>query len=102
MATSTPKTSTDNQQSNATVADVAAVAAAEAAATAAAAAAAAAAAPTLVEPKPLRRVFVSGVLADQVNPLTKDRIPHGQPKLVDCDRWVEIQLDAGVLAEVKV
>lgn len=45
------------------------------------------------------KVLVSGVLADQVNPLTNQRITHGTPVIAKYDRWIEIQLEAGVLAE---
>lgn len=78
------------------------VAAAALAADAAAALAASAPAIAPVAKQRTGQILVSGVLADQVNPLTSDRIPHGTPKLVMYDRWIEIQLEAGVLAETKM
>jgi len=55
-----------------------------------------------VEPKPLKKVLVTASLADQVNPLTNARISHGSPALVAYDRWIEIQVEAGVLALVEM
>ena len=86
MATAAPKT------------DAAAIAAAEKVA----ADAAAAAAPKVDEPKHKfgDKLLLSGVIASQVNPLTNQVIPHGDsPVIAIYDRWIEIQLEAGVLAE---
>lgn len=44
------------------------------------------------------RVLASGVLADQVNPLTNQRLPHGQAVIALFDRWIEIQVEAGVVS----
>ena len=47
-------------------------------------------------------LLVSAVIADQVNPLTNQRIAQGNPTKVPYDRWIEIQLEAKVLAEVSM
>ena len=44
-----------------------------------------------------QKMLLSGVLANQHNPLTNQCITHGAPVIVEYDRWVEIQLAAGVL-----
>jgi hypothetical protein len=55
-----------------------------------------------VEPKPLKKVLVTAKIADQVNPLTNERIAHAGHTLVDFDRWIEIQIEAGVLSLVEM
>jgi hypothetical protein len=103
MTAPAPATAQAPKPPEATVTDVVALAAATEKATKEAndAAAVAAAAP---KPAPKRaegsKILVSGVLADQVNPLTNQRIPHGTETIAPYDRWIEIQLEAGVLVEV--
>jgi hypothetical protein len=48
------------------------------------------------------KLFVSSVLAPQVNALTGQRIPVGAPVVANYDTWIEIQLAAGVLQETKL
>lgn len=47
-------------------------------------------------------VLVAGAIAAQVNALTAQSIPHGTPVVVKYDRWIEIQLGAGVLVRHKL
>lgn len=42
-------------------------------------------------------VLISGVIAAQVNPLTNQRIPKAAPVIAAYDKWIGIQLAAGVL-----
>lgn len=48
------------------------------------------------------KVLVSGKIASQVNPLTNQFIPHGLPVVAVYDRWIEIQIEADVLAQTSM
>lgn len=48
------------------------------------------------------KLLVTACVRDQVNDLTGQRIAHGGQTVVVYDRWIEIQLDAGVLVEVEL
>ena len=47
-------------------------------------------------------VLLAGSIAAQVNALTGQVIPHGNPVIAKFDRWIEIQLGAGVLTRHKL
>lgn len=47
-------------------------------------------------------VLVAGNIAAQVNPLSNQHIPHAQPVIAVYDRWIEIQIEAGVLVRSSI
>jgi len=104
MATAAPAKTTDTLPTVQQLADAEALrlATEKAGEEAAALAAALAAAQPPVEVKPQRKALVSACIADQVNPLTNQRITHGTPVIALFDRWIEIQVEAGVLVEVSM
>lgn len=48
------------------------------------------------------KILISGKIAAQVNPLTNQRIPSDNPVIALYDRWIEIQLEAGVLVKAEM